>query len=109
MNLSVTNIIINYFLLHEDVHIIKNKDLEKLSKEIENNFNVKVNVSKEDIRLFVNLCEDFLHFDQDENICQDGITNYLESLEPVCEWFGISDWKYSQKYYNFLKNYNIGT
>lgn len=107
MNLSISNVIINYFLLHEDVKVIKNEDLIKLSNEIENKFNVKINFSKEDIKLTVDLCEDFLEVDENCNIKQDGITKYLDTLEPVYQWFGVHDWDRTQEYYNFLKKYTF--
>lgn len=107
MNLSISNVIINYFLLHEDIKLLKNEDLIKLSNEIENKFKVKISFSKEDIKLTVGLCEDFLSIDDNYNISQDGISKYLDTLEPVYQWFGIHDWDQTQEYYNFLKKYTI--
>lgn len=105
MNLSISNVIINYFLLHEETKRLNLSELNKISSELEKTFDVKINSSKEEIRLVVDLCEDFLQIDEDGNILQDGITDYLDSLEPVCEWFGVGDWEKAQDYYSFLKNF----
>ena len=106
MEISVSNVVINYFLLHNDNQLLPYAKLQELIKGIEQNFNVIITDNdKHGLTTVQQLCSDFLNIDDNYNLIQENILNYLEELQPIYEWFSFRQWERSQQYYEFIKNF----
>lgn len=106
MEIAASNIIINYFLLHNDVKCLTFDKLNNLINQISDTFHVKiVDANKKELKMFVQLCSDFLYMDNDCNIYQKNILDYLEEIEPIYEWFSFVNWKHDQEYYNLIRKF----
>lgn len=106
MEISASNIIINYFLLHNDIKTLSYAKLTELIDKIQTAFHVSVvGIQKKDIQTIQHLCSDFIIIDDDGNIYQNNILDYLQELQPVYQWISFRKWKYEQDYYNLIKNF----
>lgn len=107
MEISIANIIINYFLLHPNEKILKHKDLQEIIKQIQNHFKVDIiDNNVWGLEIIKNLCSDFLIIDEQCNIYQNNISDYMIQLQPIHEWLSFGIWKRSQEYYTLIENYN---
>lgn len=107
MEVSVSNVIINYFLLHTDIDILKYSDLQALIKQLQQQFNIIiVDNDIKGINIVQQLCSDFLQIDAEYNIIQNNILDYLDELQPIYEWFSFREWQKSHQYYALIKKFN---
>ena len=106
MEISISNVIINYFLLHADVNVLSFEKLQCLVNKLQQHFNIIITDNdKNGIFIVQQLCQDFLSIDDEHNIIQNNILDYLDNLQPIYEWFSFRQWDRSQQYYEIIKNF----
>lgn len=106
MEVSISNVIVNYFLLHTDVNVLTYQKLQELIELLEDKFNIIiVDNDKHGISNIQQLCSDFLSIDEQLNLIQENILNYLEQLQPIYEWYSFREWQYSEQYYLTIKEF----
>lgn len=106
MEVSISNVIINYFLLHVDENFLSYEKLQELINLIQQKFHITITDNdKNGIISVQRLCSDFLNIDQQMNLTQENILDYLEELQPIYQWVSFKQWKYSPQYYDVIRKF----
>lgn len=106
MDISISNIIINYFLLHNDLNQLQYIKLKQLINIIRQKFHVTISDDNEmGLILTKQLFNDFLEIDKNKTIYQNNILDYLQELQPIYAWISIGQWQKQQQYYKTIKDF----
>lgn len=106
MQISISNVIINYFLTHPEVQVLDQNTLSSLVNKIQETFDVRVaDFSQYGLKKTIEIFNDFLSIDNDSSIIQKNILNYLDSLEPVYEYLSFNQWNKQYQYYKLIRQF----
>ena len=106
MQISISNVIINYFLTHPEVQVLDRITLSSLVNKIQDAFAVRVtDFSYYGLKETVEIFNDFLSLDNDCSIIQKNILDYLDDLEPVYEYLSFNQWNKQYQYYKLIRQF----
>lgn len=106
MQISISNVIINYFLTHSDTNELTYDQLNKLVYKIKDQFCVDViDHNYQGVLITVNICNDFLTIDNNKTIHQSNILDFLEQLEPVYQHSKFQKWEKEFDYYKLIRQF----
>ena len=106
MDVSVYNIVVNYFLINPQKKSLSYQQLKLLIDGVKKNLCVNiVDQTVDDIKNMVIVFSDFLSIDSNLTIYQHDILQYLDELQPVCQRFGEQKWENQYNYYNYIRQF----